>query len=147
MFLNSQLRRRLLPRLCERRGMGLIPVIAVFAIAITICAVWTKFSIRQQLDQRMSEDRIQASWLADAAVRRGAALRTLDPEFDGETWEISAEKIGRPSAASVTIHVEPIEESLGDVRITARASYPQNRPRITVSRSAVFTLPPSESPS
>jgi hypothetical protein len=147
MLPNSHHRPNLSRRARKRRGFGLIPVIAVFAIAVTICAVWTKFSIRQQLDQRLSEDGAQAAWLADAAIRRGAALRTLDADFDGETWVVAAEHIGRPSAAVVTIRVEPVERTPRAVRISARARYPQNNPRVTVSKSTVVNLPSSESPS
>jgi Tfp pilus assembly protein PilV len=147
MMINSHRRRRLSFRARDRRGFGLIPVIAVFAIAVTICAVWTKFSIRQHLDQRRSEERAQAAWLADAAIRRGAAMRTLDPDFNGETWVVAAEQIGRLSTAVVTIRVESVEGTPRAVRISARARYPQDNPRVTVSQSTVFNLPSSESPS
>jgi hypothetical protein len=131
----------------SRGGFGLVPVIAVFAVAVTTCALWTKFSIRQQLDQRLSEDRTQAVWLADAALRRGAARRAIDPDFTGETWVVAGEQIGRPSAATVTIHLEAVDGAPDSVRISARTTYPEDRPRVTVSRSVVFTPPSTESPS
>ncbi len=129
-----------------RRGFGIIPVITLFAIAVTICAIWTKASLSQHRDQLLREDRVQASWLADAGVRRGAARLASNAEFVGETWEVPGDQFGRRFSAAVVIRIEPIEVSPGAVRIVARASYPKDRPRVTVSKSVVFTPSLSESP-
>jgi hypothetical protein len=147
MLLKHPRRRRIARTARARRGLGVIPVIAVFAIAVTVCALWTKSSISVHRDQLLREDRAQAVWLAEAGVRRAAARRAADAAFDGETWEIAADEIGRLSSAAVVIRLEPLDASPGAIRITASARYPADNPRVTISKTVIFTSPLPESSS
>ncbi len=124
-----------------RRGFGVVSVIAAFAIATTVCAVWTKVCLDQHRSQRLDEERVQAAWLADAGVRRGAARLAADPQYDGEAWQIDAADLGRPAAAAVVIRIEPSDGPLGKFRIVARAAYPRDKPRIAVTKTVSFTPP------
>ena len=74
--------RRLLPSTAiARRGLGVLPVLAVFAIAVTICALWTKSSLAEHRDQLLREDRAQTVWLAEAGARRGARAPRVGRRF------------------------------------------------------------------
>lgn len=66
----------------------------------------------------------QAQWLAEAGLERAAAQLAADPNYSGETWEISEQDFADPFTASVTIRVENDNENTLARRITAEASYP-----------------------
>jgi hypothetical protein len=125
----------------RRRAMGVIPVIAALAIAVTMCAVWTKSCLLQHREQLLGELRTQARWLAEAGVRRGAAQLAVDSEYRSETWLIDAAELGERRAATVEIRVEPSADEPRRVRIRAAARLPRDNPRVAISHSVIFTLP------
>jgi len=71
--------------------------------------------------------RVQAGWLADSGIARAAARLADNSDYAGETWEISAERLGG-DAAIVFIRVQN-EEGGGRRRlVTAEAAYPAAGP-------------------
>jgi hypothetical protein len=122
--------------------LAIIPVIAVFAIAATLCTLWARLSLQHQRDQRLAEERVQAAWLAEAGVRRGAANWSRDPAFVGETWEIAGVEIDRPSGAAVVIQVFPDGADPRAARIEVRVRYPAKRPRVSLTKTLLFTTAP-----
>jgi Tfp pilus assembly protein PilX len=141
-----------------RRGAVLIILIAVFAVVMALAAVWGKRMVGDYRRQRRVEQRAQAEWLAEAGVRRAAARLTIDPEYDGETWNISAQELNQQAGAAVEISVEPLAasaaapETTADAdtptnptyRLTARARYPAPEPRVQSTKIIEFTPTPSE---
>lgn len=130
----------------NRRGMALIVVISVFAVAMALGAAWTKSALLRLRRQQLAEQRAQAVWLAEAGVRRGAAQLAADPNFAGEAWLVAAAELSRPADASVEIEIEieRIEDAPESARITAIAAYPAMRPRVRVRKTVAFSLSTEE---
>ena len=126
-------------------GFGIIPLLAAFAVISALCLLWTKSSIARARDLALREERIQAQWLAEAGVRRGAARLVGDGSYDGEVWMIAAAELGRRAGARVVISIESASDATGEMRILARASYPDVAERVAASKSVTFTLPSGES--
>lgn len=124
-----------------RRGVVLIVLLAVFAIVATIAGAWARSVVQDRRVEALRRDRVQVRWLAEAGVRRAAARLSADPAYVGETWQIAASELGRPESAAVTIHIEPVVDGAGQVRLTARARYPQSHPRVRESKTVVVKLP------
>jgi type II secretory pathway component PulK len=136
----------------------LIIVIAVFAIVMALAAVWGKRMVADYRRQRRVEQRTQAEWLAEAGVRRAAARLTIDPEYHGETWTISAQELNQQAGAAVEISVEPLAASVAAPettanantpankthRLIARARYPAPNPRVQSTKIIEYTPTPSE---
>lgn len=123
----------------RRRGMGIIAVLAVFAVVVAMSGIWMKAELRRHYDQQLRELQIQSQWLAEAGVRRGAARWVVDPKYQGETWQIPAAEIDRPTDARVVIRVEPSAQNASTVRIVAAAAYPGGGPHVVVSKAVNFT--------
>jgi type II secretory pathway component PulK len=129
----------------SRRGMAILVVIAVFGIVMAICAAWTKSALARLQHQQLAEQKAQATWLAEAGVRRGAALLSADSSYDGESWLVPAAELARLADARVEIEIEPADEPSPGTRITAVATYPAQQPRVRVRKTVTFSLPAEES--
>jgi len=116
----------------------LIALLAVFAVVAIVAGGWARSVVQDRRLHGLQHDRVQARWLAEAGVRRGAARLLADSAYTGETWQIPASELGRSESAAVVIHLEPVVESSAKVRITARAKYPQSHPRVRESKTVVF---------
>ena len=156
-------------RRTQRRGVAIIMVIAFYAIAVTMIGVWVRSALGHQRQVRRWHEKTQATWLAEAGVRRAAARISKDSEFTGERWQIEAAELGGRFAAEVVIRIEhigsldrkddPSREPTSQFRIIATARYPANptdeqqrpanrqrRPanrqqRVQTTKAVVFTLP------
>src|SRR5688572_21202298 len=89
----------------SRRGMVLVAVVVVFAIALALFGVWTKSALREQQRIRNQQFRLQAVRLAEAGVRRAVARRAGQSQYEGETWHVSAEMLDKSHDANVQIRV------------------------------------------
>jgi hypothetical protein len=94
--------------------------------------------LRNRQVQRLAEEQTQASWLAEAGVRRAAASLVADPTYNGETWRVESGELARPGAATVVIRIKPVAGAAGQSRITARASYPRGAVRVRETKTVVF---------
>lgn len=127
--------------LSRRAGFAAVVVLVVFAVVMSLCGAWLKNAMTSARQQRLSEERLQAAWLAEAGVRRGAARWTADAGYAGEEWRLSGEEISRPAGAVVIIRIEPIEDEPNQVQIVARARYPHASPRVRVTKRVNFQHP------
>lgn len=133
------------PRLARRRGAALVVLIAAFAVIVGLAGVWSRRIVAEQRQLRRIADQTQTAWLAEAGVRRAAALLLADATFTGEEWSISPEELGQPAGAAVQIAVEPADD--GDaVRITATARYPADAPRARATKTITFSRPTEPRP-
>jgi type II secretory pathway component PulK len=101
----------------SRQRDGIVLIAALICLMISSLAVANIFQMvrsqRRQATQRGVE--LQASWLADAGIRRAIAQLAVDPAYDGENWRIDvpfsrAATYGRPASNSAG--------NVGQVRIT-----------------------------
>ena len=138
-----------------RRGVTIIIVLAFFAIAIALLGVWIRTALTQRRQLQRWHQRCQATWLADAGLRRAAArIAGAGAAYEGERWHIGARSLGGKEAAEVAIRIENMTDpdSTGDpseatsrrVRIVATADYPagpRRRVRFTKTTEIILKIP------
>jgi type II secretory pathway pseudopilin PulG len=127
----------------SRRGMTTIAVLVCLLIITLISGALLKVGLAQRDMSRDRERRLQAEWLAESGVDRALARLTLDHNYTGETWPITARELGLPegtpttgstgqadrSGAIVTIAIEPIAGKANRRGIRVQADYPPDPPR------------------
>jgi type II secretory pathway component PulK len=129
----------------SQRGMALIIVITVFAIAMAFCAAWSKTTLSRMRRQQLAEQKAQVAWLAQAGVRRGAARLAADANYVGESWRVPAAELARIADAQVEIRIETPDETTSVVQITAIAAYPAEQARVRVRKTVTYS-PAAEEP-
>jgi Tfp pilus assembly protein PilX len=132
------------PAASPRRGVAAIIIIAVLAMTMAFAGVWARRIVLERRAARRAEEQQQARWLAEAGVRRAAALLSADPAYTGETWTIDAAEIDRPSPAEIEIVVEPSDSATAPATLVAKARYPRDVPRVQSTKTIKFTPPPRE---
>jgi type II secretory pathway pseudopilin PulG len=143
----------------SRRGMTTIAVLVCLVIITLISGALLKVGLAQRDANRERERRLQAEWLAESAVDRALARLSLDRNYAGETWSITAGELGLPEttaptqstgqadrkAAVVTIAVEPIAGEANRRRIRVQADYPADPPRRSRhSKQVLIDLEPNK---
>jgi Tfp pilus assembly protein PilX len=130
-------------RMNTSRGMALIVVIAVFAVVTVMAAGWVRSVMLEHRLTRLHAERAQARWLAEAGVRRAAARRAADANYDGETWHVDASDLGGKKAGEVVLHVTVPDDGVaaGQLRLVAEARYPAERAAAVRSTKTVFFSP------
>ena len=112
----------------RRRGATLIITLVSLAVAMTLLVGWARVALLQSRESRATEDRLQAIWLAESALDRGAARWRENADYEGETWLVAAEEFGRvagPAADGVAvIAVEPVADRPTARRIKVQADFP-----------------------
>ena len=124
-----------------RSGIAIIPVIAFYAVAMTLLAIWAKGLLREHRQVGRWHERTQTSRCAEAGLQRAIA-RLAKPEADytGESWRIEARDSGSPHETLVEIRVEPLAEA-SQFHIVAVADYPAGADRrVRLTRSLDFDL-------
>jgi hypothetical protein len=97
----------------------------VCLIVITmICGALLKIGLAERKIVRSEEHRLQAEWLVEAGLERGAARLKAGDDYTGETWKLSAEDLGGPDPGLVTIAVETSQDHPGRRALNVRAEYP-----------------------
>jgi hypothetical protein len=130
-------------RLRGRRG--LIVSVSVL-VALTVIMMLFAASVRIMLTARQAlrgqQERMQAEYLADAAIDRATARLAVDPTYPGETWQLDAETLGG-LAAAVEIRVDA--KTLADARrVEVVAEYPLGAERrVRLTREELIPIPVS----
>lgn len=112
-----------LPR-AARRAALLVAVIACLTVCTLLMGTLMKSLVAAHRGSDQYEYSLQSLFLAEAGVRRAAAQMSLDPAYEGESWEIPADVLGRFHNAIVQIRVQPLEEDAGIRRIQVESQYP-----------------------
>jgi Tfp pilus assembly protein PilV len=133
---------------CRRHGVVLLIVLVCLAVAMALVVGWAKIAVLQSRQARGAEDRLQAVWLAESAIERAMARLQIDPDYQGETWQVDADAFGGgpsagPSAGGVAIiTVEPVASNDGARQVTVQADYPLTGHRANrISKQVVVDLP------
>ena len=108
-----------------RRGaiivIAMISLLLVSAIAVSL----VRLALTQQRQVRREQIRLQAEWLAEAGLERGAAKLRRDSDYQGEQWTIPAEHLDGRRSALVRITAQPAEETGGTTILKVIATYPE----------------------
>jgi hypothetical protein len=123
------------------RGAALVAVIVAMTIALALFAIWMRTIVRERQRSTMRQIHMQSARLAEAGLSRALAMRSADPQYDGETWKVEAASLGGSQAAEVRIQLTPLAES-GRLRCEVTAVYPAGATRkAQISRQLEFTAP------
>lgn len=118
----------------SRNGMTIIPVIAFYAVAMTLIAVWAKSALRDRRQVTRWHEHTQTALLAEAGLRRAAARVARDDGYTGEHWRVAAEELGLLHEAAVEIRITELtsedakkhdaSSSSDELHVVAIANYP-----------------------
>ncbi|MDD4267448.1 MAG: hypothetical protein GXY25_04625 [Pirellulaceae bacterium] len=105
----------------RRAGSVLALVLASLLVASMLGLALLKTVLVHHRQARLLGGQHQALWLAEAGVQRAIRGLAASPDYEGETWEVTAETLGAARPAVVTIQVAK-SESKGDrtIRVEAR---------------------------
>jgi len=118
----------------RRRGAVLLVAVVSIAVASVIFLSVLRLSVAQRNRAEAQAWQVQAAWLAESALERAAARLADDPDYQGETWSLSADDLGTRHGAVVTIRAETILERKQRRLIRVQADYP-DRPQRRARRS------------
>src|SRR5262245_52332864 len=94
-----------------RRGSGLVIALVTLLVVTSIMASIMHALLIELRQTRQTVNEVQAQWLADAAVERGAARLAAQPNYDGESWSVdfptSSSSTG--SHGIIEIKIEQVE--------------------------------------
>jgi hypothetical protein len=116
----------------ERHGFALLSVLAVG---------WFKSAAFERQQVRAAERRLQADWLAEAAVNRAAALLNKNAKYAGETWNLSATELAASDVAAIEIRVAPVTDRPERRSIHVAADFPADSlHKVRVTKEIVVDL-------
>src|SRR5262249_22480730 len=121
---------QLMPQIARaRRGAVLIAALVCLLVLTLLCGVLLRIALLDQRQQRMSEWRAQATWIAEAGLERAAASIGHSTNYSGETWQISETELSPGYAGLVVIEVPP-QTKPGQKVICVRADYLRDGERV-----------------
>ncbi len=106
----------------------LVAVVCI-AVASVIFLSLLRLSVAERTRVETEAWQVQAAWLAESALERAAARLADDPDYQGETWNLSADDLGTRYGAAVTIQAETIPERKQRRLIRVEADYPDRSQR------------------
>lgn len=131
----------------HRRGVLILAVLAGLALAASLLAVWLKLLALERQEVRGQQVRMQAEYLAAAALSRAETRLATDPDYTGETWQVPADVLLTSTAAEVTIAVQSPDDDPRARRIEVSAHLAGAGPAQTVrSQHRQITLPEEQTP-
>jgi hypothetical protein len=134
-------------RRSPRRGVVLIVILATTSICLVLFGLWAKNLVREHGRSISRQQRVQATRLAEAGLRRAIARRSSDPEFQQEVWNIPADQLGGRYAGVVELHVTNSNNGEAE-RYEATARYPADAARrAQVTKHIELPISPAESES
>ncbi|KAA0140977.1 hypothetical protein FYZ48_06800 [Gimesia chilikensis] len=107
-----------------RRGsFVLIPMLCLILALAVVGQILQQSQVEaKQLKQQ--QYLLQASSLGDAAAQRAVRRMIQDTDYDGETWKVEVESMGKVNPGEVVIEVEKNRQMEDSYIITTKASYP-----------------------
>ncbi|MFI4848351.1 MAG: hypothetical protein ACIAZJ_04595 [Gimesia chilikensis] len=107
-----------------RRGsFVLIPMLCLILALAVVGQILQQSQVEaKQLKQQ--QYLLQASSLGDAAAQRAVRRMIQDTDYDGETWKVEIESMGKVNPGEVVIEVEKNRQMEDSHIITTKASYP-----------------------
>jgi hypothetical protein len=117
--------------------VAMIVLLLVSMIGVSL----VRLALAQQKQVHREQIRLQAEWLAEAGLNRGAARLAADPEYTGEDWRIAPEALKTRRGGLVKIGVEPDEPQTAEATLRVTATFPvETEHRAQVSRAVRISL-------
>lgn len=111
-------------RVRKRQGFALLAVMCCLIAVSFLVVNWLKAASFERERLRSAERRLQADWLAEAAIERAAAKLAKNESYSGETWKIAAADLGGADAAAVEIKVTSNSNRAVERTIKVSADFP-----------------------
>jgi type II secretory pathway component PulK len=108
----------------KRQGFALLAVMCCLIAVSFLVVNWLKTASFEREQLRGVERRLQADWLAEAAIERAAAKLAQNENYSGETWKIAAADLGGADAAAVEIKVSSNSKRAAERTISVSADFP-----------------------
>jgi type II secretory pathway component PulK len=112
----------------DKRGFVLVTVVAIMAMSMALFGLWARAVVIEHRRLDVQQFRMQAVRLAEAGLRRAAALRAVNPQYVSETWRVSATELDQLHDAEVSIRVIPAAEGQ-NLAIESTAQFPASADR------------------
>ncbi len=114
----------------SRRGSILVIVLVSLLVASMLGVGLIKTVLIHQRQMRVLSGQQQGLWLAEAGVQRAARQLVDTPEYEGETWEVSADVLGASRTAAVTIEVAEADDGSDEreIRVQVRLEDGRGQP-------------------
>ena len=125
----------------QRRGTALIMALMCLVLLTMLLGSLLQTAVGQRKQMRFEERRLQAVWLAESAVERAAGRLAADRDYQGETWQITADELGGQFSAAVTISVRTPEDIPDRRLIAVEAHYPVDQTPFRQTRQIAVDLP------
>lgn len=126
----------------KRRGAALIIALVCIVILGFLLTSVLRFTLVRRKALTLQMKQAQATSLADSGLRLATAWLALDPDYAGETWEITPESLQGKHGATVTIEVKQSTDDENSRLVKVTADYPKDPAKrarvikaITVRRS------------
>ncbi|MCA9121649.1 MAG: hypothetical protein H6822_36355 [Planctomycetaceae bacterium] len=119
---NKRTRLKLRHEARTRSGMILAMVLVALLIVMMFGAGLANSFVAHRQFARLREQQQQAFWIADSALQRATYRLATDPDYNGETWNVSEFLGGRPTGSAV-VHIKQVSESERSHRILVDARY------------------------
>jgi Tfp pilus assembly protein PilX len=108
----------------NRRATLVVSVLACLTLIMLLAGSWLRVVAMERRQLAAQHNRMQAEYVADAALARAAARLASDPAYDGETMHASGESLASAAGAAVTIRVRSIEGDPHARLVTVSAEFP-----------------------
>jgi type II secretory pathway component PulK len=108
----------------DRRAVLVISVLASLALVMLLAGSWLRVIALERRQLAAQQHRLQAEYLAEAALARAAARLATNPDYAGETMSPTAESLSSAAGANVTIRVQRVDADPQARAVTVSAEYP-----------------------
>ena len=118
---------RRIHRFRSRPCAGVAMVLVLLCLVVVTASIGTMLRTLVLMNRhaRRQAHTTQAFWLADSGIQRAVSLRQRDPQYNGETWSVTAEDWGaRSGKVEIQVNVDPDDQGLATVSVVA--TFPQN---------------------
>jgi type II secretory pathway component PulK len=109
-----------------RNGLALIAALACLLIVTSIIVSMLQSALSTRRHLRAERDRRQVELLVQAGADRAARLLASQPDFRGDTWNLSAEEIVGSGGGRVTTEVSTTDDA-ARFQLRVVAEYPTDR--------------------
>lgn len=119
----------------NRRGVAVVCALVCMVIAAAVFAmILRQVGLSRRVVGEAQQQR-QATWLVESGIERAVARLATDPEYNGETWNLTAENLGGRNSEEgeldgdsgvVTIEIETVPEQPNRRAVHVRADYPDH---------------------
>jgi type II secretory pathway component PulK len=124
-------------QLCRRAGAALAIALVVLIVAAAMAIGLTRLLVARHRVQMTQERHLQVIELARAGIDRARAQVARSEDYQGETWNVSAEQLRGEGEGTVELVVTLVDDSPALRRITARAAWGADEHRVQHTREMV----------